>query len=211
MKTSHVAVVALGAAVMAALLAYPVFAATASANASPTTISSGAAASGSPATAPSPNVMHRGPGFFWANGGPFGDGRGGRSQPTTTFSNGQTITLTSTSGTYYVVGTQGKTNGTASGTLTFTVAGNLRAGYIVNIAGSIVVNGTAYNITSGSGTMGPGGASIMGQGATSSSGSYILRAYARGDFSGTTSARVSVDFSNGTTEYAVFLTSSIQG
>jgi hypothetical protein len=37
------------------------------------------------------------------------------------------------------------------------------------------------------------------------------RAMARGDFSGTTTARVSVDFSNGTTEYAVFLASAIQG
>ena len=59
--------------------------------------------------------------------------------------------------------------------------------------------------------MGPGGSGIQGQGATSSSGSFIMRASARGDFRGTTTAMVSVDFSNGTTEYAVFLTSTIQG
>jgi len=56
-----------------------------------------------------------------------------------------------------------------------------------------------------------GGSGIQGQGATSSSGSFILRASARGDFSGTTTGTVSVDFSNGTTEYAVFLTTTIQG
>jgi hypothetical protein len=211
MKTSNIAVVALGAAVMAALLAYPAFATTASTNTSPTTISGAAAAvSSSPAVTPSPNVMNRGPGFFLAHGGPFGGGRGGQSQ-TTTFSNGQTITLTSTSGNYYVVGTKGKTNGTASGTLTFTVTGKLSAGYVLNVGGSLVVNGTTYNVTSGSAVMGPGGAGIQGQGATSSSGSYIVRAQARGDFSGTTTATVALDFSNGTTEYAVLLTSTIQG
>jgi hypothetical protein len=211
MKASNIAVVALGAAVMAALLAYPAFATTASTNTNPTAISGAAAAvSGSPAATPSPNVMSRGPGFFLAHGGPFGGGHGGRSQ-TTTFSNGQTITLTSTSGNYYVVGTKGKTNGTASGTLTLTVTGKLSAGYTLNIAGSLAVNGTTYSVTSGSATMGPGGAGIQGQGATSSSGSFIIRAQARGDFSGTTTAKVALDFSNGTTEYAVLLASTITG
>jgi hypothetical protein len=212
MKTSNIAVVALGAAVVAALLAYPAFATTASTNASPATTSgaAAAAASSSLAVTPSPNLMNRGPGFFPAHGGPFGGDRGGRSQATT-FTTGQTITLTSSSGNYYVVGTQGKTNGTASGTLTFTVTGKLSAGYILNIGGTLVVNGTTYNVTSGSAMMGPGGAGIQGQGATNSSGSYMVRAQARGDFSGTTTARVALDFSNGTTEYAVLLTSTITG
>ena len=128
-----------------------------------------------------------------------------------TFTTGQVITLTSTSGTYFVVGTQGKTNGTASGTLTLTVNGKLTAGYILSVGGSITVAGTTYNITSGSAVMGPGGASVQGEGATSSSGTYILGATARGNFSGTTAASVSLDFSNGTTEYAVTLTSTISG
>jgi hypothetical protein len=218
MKSSNIAAVAIGAAVMAALLAYPALATTASTNTSPTTASgavaaAAAAASGSsPAVTPSPNAMNRGPGVFLAHGGPFGGGRGGgRSQTTTTFTNGQTITLTSTSGNYYVVGTQGKTNGTASGTLTFTVAGKLSAGYILNVGGNLVVAGTTYSVTSGSAVMGSGGAGIQGQGATSSSGSFIVRAQARGDFSGTTTAKVALDFINGTTEYAVLLTSTIAG
>jgi hypothetical protein len=215
MKSSNIAAVAIGAAVMAALLAYPAFATTASTKTSPTTASGAAAAAASgssPAVTPSPNAMNRDPGIFLAHGGPFGGGRGGggRSQ-TTTFTNGQTITLTSTSGNYYVVGTQGKTNGTASGTLTFTVTGKLSAGYILNVGGNLVVAGTTYSVTSGSAVMGSGGAGIQGQGATSSSGSFIVRAQARGDFSGTTTATVALDFSNGTTEYAVLLTSTITG
>ena len=212
MKASNIAVVALGAAVMAAVLAYPAFATSASANNSPTHGTSLVAATpGSPAMAPTPTPMQRFAGFFGGHGGgPFRGGGRGQSQATT-FSTGQTITLTSTSGNYHVVGTQGKTNGTASGTLTFTVAGKLAGGYILNVGGSLTVAGTTYSVTSGSATMGPGGAGIQGQGATSSSGSYIVRAAARGDFSGTTTARVSLDFKNGTTEYAVLLTSTITG
>lgn len=208
-KASNIAVLALGAAVMAAFLAYPAFATTASTHSSPMTSAVSAAATPStPAMTPSPNAMGRIAGFFAAHGfGPHG--RAHSSQPAT-FSNGQKLTLTSTQGTYYVVGTKGKTNGTASGTLTFTVTGKLTAGYILSAGGSFVVNGTTYNVTSGSALMGPGGSGIQGQGTTSSSGSFIVRATARGDFS-TTTARVSLDFSNGTTEYAVFLTGSIQG
>jgi hypothetical protein len=214
MKASNIAVVALGVAVAAALFAYPAFANTASTNASPTGSAGAAvASSSSQAIAPSSSVMNRGPGLFLAHGGPYGGHRGGyegRTQ-TTTFSNGQTITLTSTSGRFYVAGTNGKTNGTASGTLTFTVAGKLSGGYVLNIGGNLVVNGTTYNVASGSATMGLGGLGIQGQGTTSSSGSFIVRAQARGDFSGTTTATVALDFSNGTTEYAVLLTSTIQG
>jgi hypothetical protein len=214
MKASHIAVVALGAAVMAAFLAYPAFATASSTNTSSTTSSSSAAgASSGAATPPMPGPMHRIAAFFRGGGfGPFGGGRGGRGQAqATTFTTGQTITLTSTAGSYFVAGTQGKTNGTASGTLTFTVGGKLTAGYILSVGGTITVNGTTYNVSSGSAVMGPGGANIQGEGATSSSGSYIVRATARGDFSGTTTATVSLDFSNGTTEYVVSLTSTITG
>jgi hypothetical protein len=202
MKTTNMAVIALGAAVVAALLAYPAFATTASTNTSPLP-STGSAA------APALNGMLPGSGFRGNVRGPFGDGS--RASQTSTFTTGQTITLTSTKGEYFVVGTKGKTNGTASGTLTFTVAGKLTAGYTLNVGGSLTVNGTTYSVASGSGVMGPGGSGIQGQGATSSSGSFILRAVAHGDFSGTTTSTVSVDFNNGTTEYAVFLTSSIHG
>ncbi len=210
MKKTNVAVVALGAAVVAALLAYPAFATTAPTNTSPT-MSYGSAASASAfgaATASDPDGMRFGQGFGANGRGPFG---ADHASPTTTFTTGQKITLTSTKGEYFVVGTKGKTNGTASGTLTFTVTGKLTTGYILNMGGSLTLNGTTYNVTSGSAVMAPDGSRIHGQGATSSSGSFIIRAIARGDFSGTTTSHVSLDFSSGTTEYAVLLTSSIQG
>lgn len=131
--------------------------------------------------------------------------------PAVNFSTGQVITLTSTKGSYFVVGTQGKTNGTASGTITLTVDGRLTAGYTLTFAGSVTVAGSTYTVSSGSGIMGPGGASVQGEGATSPSGSFILNGSARGDFTGTTTATVSLDFSNGTTEYAVSLTCTISG
>jgi hypothetical protein len=206
MKASHMAVVALGAAVMAAFLAYPAFATTPQTSTSST--STGPAATSAPPAHPLRGPMQRIAAFFGARGG----GRAGQGQrQAATFTTGQTITLASTSGSYFVVGTQGKTNGTASGTLTFTVSGQLTGGYILNVGGSLTVNGTTYSVTSGSAVMGPGGSGIQGEGATSSSGSYILRATARGDFSGTTTASVSLDFSNGTTEYAVHLVSTITG
>src|ERR1022692_2354582 len=129
MKATYIAVVALGAAIMAAYLVYPAFATTTPASTSLTTNPSSAVSTPSTATTPMPAPMQRGGGFFGGRGGgplaggrgggPLG-GRGGQGQgQAATFSNGQTITLTSTNGSYFVVGTQGKTNGTASGTLTF--------------------------------------------------------------------------------------------
>ena len=147
--------------------------------------------------------------FFHPSGkGPIAGSRDGQAA---TFSIGQKITVTSTKGIYFVVGTHGKTNGTASGSLTFTVIGKLSAGYTLGVSGSLTVNGTAYIISSGSAVMGAAGAGIKGEGATSGSGSFIFRASAHGDFSGTTKATVSADLSNGATEYAVFLTGTIQG
>jgi len=207
MKASQIAVVALGAAVMVAFLAYPAFATTASTNNNPATSSGSPAAATSSTAAPQMGgPMHRIAAFFGGRGGLFG----GHSAATN-FTTGQTITLTSTNGNYFVVGSQGLTNGTASGTLTFTVTGKLTAGYILNVGGSLTVAGTTYNVTSGSAVMGPGGSGIQGEGATSPSGSYIVRATAHGDFSGTTTSRVSLDFSSGTTEYAVVLSGTITG
>jgi len=138
-------------------------------------------------------------------------GGGGQGPPTpVTVSNGQVITLTSTKGEFRVVGNHNK-NGTASGTLTFTVAGKLSGGYIVTIGGSINVNGTTYTISSGSGRMSPFANSISGQGTTSSGGTYLLDAAAHGDFTGSSTANAGLDFSNGTTEYAVTLVGTIQG
>jgi len=117
---------------------------------------------------------------------------------------GQTITITSTSGKYVVVGNHDQ-NGTASGTLTFTVTGKLAGGYTLSISsGSLVVNGATYTISSGSAQMGRDAARLVGQGATSSSGEFLVTAAPHGSFVGST-ATMSLDLSSGSTEYLVFL------
>ena len=121
---------------------------------------------------------------------------------------GQTFTITSTTGKYYVSGTP-STNGTASGTLTFTVTGKLAAGYTLSISsGSLTVAGTTYTITSGTAQMGRGAAGIVGQGATNPTGTFLLRAGAHGSFVGSTGT-VSLDLQAGSSEYLVFLAGSI--
>ena len=56
--------------------------------------------------------------------------------------------------------------------------------------------------------MDPTGAMISGQGTTSPTGQFIVRAVAHGTFVGS-SASVSLDFTNGTTEYQVILNGGV--
>ena len=122
---------------------------------------------------------------------------------------GQTITVTSTQGNYWVIGTTG-TNGSASGALTFTVTSKLSAGYTLSLtSGSIVVAGTTYTVSSGSAQMRLSANALSGQGTTTPAGQFLLQAQARGTFVGT-SGSVLLDFTNGTTEYAVALTGTIK-
>jgi len=122
---------------------------------------------------------------------------------------GQTITITSTQGRFFVYATPTK-NGTASGTLTFTVTGKLARGYTLSLtSGTIVVNGTTYTVSSGSAQMGLFANSMVGQGTTTPAGQFLFQAQARGSFAGT-SGSVSLDFTNGTTEYAVLLAGTVK-
>jgi len=144
------------------------------------------------------------------NGGAWPGGRFGRQASQVSLSVGQTITVTSTQGEYRTVGSA-STNGTASGSVTFTVTGKLTNGYTLSLtSGSLTVAGTAYTISSGSAQMSPAATLITGQGTTSPTGQFIVRAMARGTFVGS-SGTVSLDFTNGTTEYLVILNGSIQG
>jgi hypothetical protein len=123
---------------------------------------------------------------------------------------GQTITVTSTQGRFYVVG-DANDSGTASGTVTFTVTGKLASGYTLSITqGSVVVNGTTYTISSGSAQMDPAATTLTGQGATTPAGQFIIRADAHGSFAGS-SAMMSLDLGAGTTEYLVTLTGTVEG
>lgn len=158
---------------------------------------------------PQPGVF--GPGMmarvaFRQGGAMFGAGALAQSQAS--ISVGQTFTVTSTEGKYFVAGTP-STNGTASGTLTFTVTGKLTAGYTLSISsGSLTVAGTTYTVTSGTAQMGRDAATISGQGATSPTGTFLLRASAHGSFVGSTGT-VSIDLQAGSSEYLVFLAGSI--
>ena len=136
----------------------------------------------------------------------FGGGQFAQSQPNVSV--GQTFTITSSAGKYYVAGTP-STNGTASGTLTFTVTGKLAAGYTLSVkSGSLTVAGTTYTVTSGTAQMGRDAATIVGQGATNPTGTFLLRASAHGSFVGSTGT-VSLDLQSGSSEYLVFLSGSI--
>jgi hypothetical protein len=122
---------------------------------------------------------------------------------------GQTITVTGTQGEYHVVGNP-SVNGTASGTITFTVTSKLDQGYTLSItSGTMVVNGTTYTMASGSAETGRLADVIMGQGSTTPTGEFLLQGFARGSFAGTT-GQLLLDFQAGSTEYAVALSGSIQ-
>jgi hypothetical protein len=122
---------------------------------------------------------------------------------------GQTITITSTQGNFWVYATPSK-NGTASGTLTFTVTGKLARGYTLSLTGgNLVVDGTTYTVSSGSAQMGLFANAMVGQGTTTPTGQFLFHARAQGSFAGT-SGSVSLDFTNGTTEYAVALAGTVK-
>lgn len=132
---------------------------------------------------------------------------------------GQTFNITSTQGHFKVVGDKSE-NGTASGTMTFTVTGKFANGYTLSMTvGSLDVNGTTYAISSGSAQTGRFAHHMVGQGTTAltgttagatTSGAFLMRATARGTFGGEY-ATMSLDLQSGTTEYAIFLVGTIQG
>ena len=131
-------------------------------------------------------------------------------QSTANLTVGQTITITSVQGKFQVIGTP-SSNGTASGSLTFTVTSKLAEGYTLSItSGSIVMGGTTYTISSGTAQTGPNAAAITGQGTTTPLGQFLLQGFARGSFAGT-SGQLLLDFKAGSTEYAVALVGTVQG
>ena len=206
MKTRTAQLIAVaGIAVALALLVSPyVFAATT------TTTTSNTTASSTSSNGVMTNCQGMGSGRL---GGPgFGPGFGQSgfgSQSAPSLSVGQTITITSTQGEYHVIGTP-STNGTASGTITFTVTAKLSEGYTMSISsGNIVIGTTTYTVSSGSAQMGRSASQITGQGTTTSSGQFLLQGSARGSFAGTT-GQLSIDFQAGSTEYAVTLVGTVQ-
>lgn len=158
-----------------------------------------------------PPAQGSGPWRQFGGGGFGGIGNWQYSQQVVTIPTGTTITITSTQGQFRVFGNPSE-NGTASGTLTFTVDSNLSSGYVLTItSGTLTINGTTYTISSGTAQMNLAANGIQGQGTASSNSTFTIRASASGNFSGNVSARTMLDFKSGSTEYAVFLTGTIQG
>jgi hypothetical protein len=98
---------------------------------------------------------------------------------------GQVINITSTQGHFKVVGDK-SVNGTASGTMTFTVTGKFANGYTLSItSGSLSVNGTTYAVSSGSAQTGHYAHRMVGQGTTATvgttSGNHIRSVLDEGD------------------------------
>lgn len=214
-KKVKVATISMVAVALAALmLVYPALATpVAATTATSTTSSSSSSNSAASTTANYPG----GSGGPWGSGpgqqgggqlmfgGPQGPAFGGAQKANVTA--GETFTVTSTTGSYVVVGNTSQ-NGTASGTITFTVTGSLTRGDTLSLSGTVVIDGTTYTISSGSAEMNPSATTISGEGTTSPTGQVLLQASAHGSFVGS-NGQVSLDLSNGTTEYLVFLSGSI--
>ena len=131
---------------------------------------------------------------------------------------GQTLTFTSTTGQFHVVGHPGQ-KGTASGTLVLTVTGSFTGGYALSVSsGSLNIDGTTYAIASGSAEMGPYEAHLVGQGSlaiitpvgqtsptSNTPGAFLFAAGAHANFQGQTYNTLRYDVQANGEEYAVLL------
>jgi hypothetical protein len=117
---------------------------------------------------------------------------------------GETITLTSVAGGYWVVG-QPSSNGTASGTMTLQVTGALKAGYTISVTGgSFNINGTTYTISGGSAELGPHGRSMVGQGQAGGA-QFLFIDRNLGKFGSTNYGVLRVDLQDGSSQFAARL------
>jgi hypothetical protein len=120
------------------------------------------------------------------------------------FSTGQTITITSVAGGFWVIGDRGS-NGTASGTMTLQVSGSLNGGYILTVSGgSFNINGTTYTISSGSAELGPYGVHMVGQGQAGTA-QFLFVGRDLGKFGSANYGILRVDLKDGTSEFAARL------
>ena len=119
-------------------------------------------------------------------------------------STGQTITLTSVAGGYWVVGDRAS-NGTATGSMTLKVTGDLAGGFILTVTGgSFNINGTTYTISSGSAQLGPYGRFAEGQGQAGSA-QFLFIDRNLGKFGSASYAVLRVDLKDGSSEFAARL------
>ena len=118
--------------------------------------------------------------------------------------NGQTLTLTSVAGGYWVVGDRAS-NGTASGSMTLQVSESLAGGYILSVTGgSFSINGTMYTISTGSAQLGPRGVYMVGNGQAGTA-QFLFLDRNLGKFGSTNYGVLRVDLKDGTSEFAARL------
>ena len=119
-------------------------------------------------------------------------------------SQGQTITLTSVAGGYWVVGDRGS-NGTASGSITLQVSGSLTGGDILTVTGGeLNINGSTYSISSGSAELGPYGVYMVGHGQAGSA-QFLFLDRDLGKFGNSNYGVLRVDLQDGSSEFAARL------
>ena len=121
---------------------------------------------------------------------------------------GQTVTLTSVAGDYWVVGDPGS-NGTASGSMTLQVTGALSGGYTISVSGgALAINGTTYAISGGSAELGPYGRFVVGQGQAGSS-TFLFLDRDLGKFGTANYGVLRIDLQSGSSEFAARLLMTI--
>jgi plastocyanin len=134
----------------------------------------------------------------------------------TSLTPGQTITFTSTNGSWHVVKSSAKgdsvKSGPASGTETLTVTGAFKNGYALTVtSGTISINGTSYTFGSGSAEMGPYQAHLVGQGSfvstntSTTPGSFLFAGGAHANFEGHSYDTLRFDVQVNGQEYGVVL------
>lgn len=117
---------------------------------------------------------------------------------------GQTITLTSVTGSYWEVGDRA-VNGSASGSMTLQVSGAFKGGYALSVTGgSLSINGTTYTISSGSAELGPYGVHMVGQGQAGTA-AFLFANRDLGKFGSTNYGILRVDLKDGSSEFAARL------
>jgi hypothetical protein len=117
---------------------------------------------------------------------------------------GQTITLTSVAGGYWVAGDR-NSNGTASGSMTLQVSGAFAGGYALTVTGgSLTINGTTYAISTGSSELGPFGVYMVGH-AQAGTAQFLFIDRDLGRFGSANYGVLRVDFNDGTSEFAARL------
>jgi hypothetical protein len=117
---------------------------------------------------------------------------------------GQTLTLNSVAGGYWVAGDRA-VNGTASESMTLQVTAAFKGGYALSLTGgSLIINDTTYDISGGTAEVGPYGTHMVGQG-QSGTAQFLFEWSSLGKFGGTTYATLRVDLTSGSSEFVARL------